>query len=290
MTSEDDETKFRFHHSRVQARSTEKLVQEFKRLSLNPFVTAAKTILDFIGDAEKRFSTMTFNVQSLRSHSLDLKDPVTRKTNILLLTETNMSNDQMYDIPNFNCVVHYKRNDVRSGGVAIYQNNADKAKIITPNMDVLLRNTNDFRFSHTSVGDICSAIENGLEIVMVVVYISINQKMHDIQEFLLRALVEYSKERAQLFKDFGKDYDKLPLILAGDFNVNFQDEKSESLKKFLDDKFNLRMNNDPAQSTTKYHTTIDAVFSRYLENLESQTYISYFSYHRPIISRIEYTD
>ena len=44
------------------------------------------------------------------------------------------------------------------------------------------------------------------------------------------------------------------------------------------------MNNDPQESTTKYGTTIDAVFSRYLENIKFQTYVSYFSYHKPIVS------
>lgn len=82
----------------------------------------------------------------------------------------------------------------------------------------------------------------------------------------------------------------MPLILAGDFNMNFGDEKDErsnKLKKFLFNKFDLQMNNDPAKSTTKFGTTIDAVFSRYLEKMESQTYVSYFSYHKPIICKIE---
>jgi hypothetical protein len=35
---------------------------------------------------------------------------------------------------------------------------------------------------------------------------------------------------------------------------------------------------------TKSRTTIDAIFIRYLPNVQSRTYISYFSYHRPIIS------
>ena len=36
------------------------------------------------------------------------------------------------------------------------------------------------------------------------------------------------------------------------------------------DEFNLRMNNDPEQSTTRYNTTIDAVFSRHLEKFKLQ--------------------
>lgn len=48
------------------------------------------------------------------------------------------------------------------------------------------------------------------------------------------------------------------------------------------------MTNNPTESTTRDDTTIDAVSLRYLEKITSQTYVSYFSYHRPIISMIEY--
>ena len=67
-------------------------------------------------------------------------------------------------------------------------------------------------------------------------------------------------------------------------------EKSKPLLQFLTDEFNLRINNDPAESTTRYNTTIDAVFSRHLHKIESKTYVSYFSYHKPIITTIDYTD
>lgn len=38
-----------------------------------------------------------------------------------------------------------------------------------------------------------------------------------------------------------KNYDKVPLILAGDFNINFQKQKSEILKQFLYNEFGLHM-------------------------------------------------
>ena len=79
----------------------------------------------------------------------------------------------------------------------------------------------------------------------------------------------------------------MPLILAGDFNVNFADESAQPLITFLKDKFQLEMNNDAQQSTTKYGTTLDAVFSRFLYKINSKTFISYFSYHKPIVSFIE---
>jgi len=44
------------------------------------------------------------------------------------------------------------------------------------------------------------------------------------------------------------------------------------------------MNNNPTIPTTRSGTTIDAIFTRYLNNVQSQNYISYFSYHKPIIT------
>ena len=88
-----------------------------------------------------------------------------------------------------------------------------------------------------------------------------------------------------------KNLCNIPLVLAGDFNINFSNEKSKPLLQFLLDEIDLRINNDPAESTTRYNTTIDAVFSRHLHKIESKTYVSsYFSYHKPIITTIDCTD
>lgn len=49
-----------------------------------------------------------------------------------------------------------------------------------------------------------------------------------------------------------------------------------------DKKYNKwkKMNNNPVKSTSKYN-----VFSRYLEKIESRTYVSYFSYYKQCLSR-----
>ena len=44
------------------------------------------------------------------------------------------------------------------------------------------------------------------------------------------------------------------------------------------------MNNDPAISTTKGDTCIDAVFTRHVEYLQTMNFVSYFSYHKPLLS------
>ena len=53
---------------------------------------------------------------------------------------------------------------------------------------------------------------------------------------------------------------------------------------FFYEKFSLQLNNNPNMSTTKYGTTIDAIFTRYLENIETRTYVSYFSYHKALVT------
>jgi len=50
------------------------------------------------------------------------------------------------------------------------------------------------------------------------------------------------------------------------------------------------MSNDRNLSTTRYKTTIDGVFIRYLNKFESKLFVLYFSYHKPIVSVLEIGD
>ena len=43
-------------------------------------------------------------------------------------------------------------------------------------------------------------------------------------------------------------------------------------------------NNDPAISTRRGDTCIDAVFTRHVEHLQTMNFVSYFSYHKPLLS------
>ncbi|KAK0162413.1 hypothetical protein PV327_006192 [Microctonus hyperodae] len=265
----DDETKFRFNHNRVQASSTVSLLQKSKTLSLNTLQTQAQTIIDFISN-KSDISLYTLNVQSLWKHSIDLNDSVIHKSNILLLSETCLGNNEECDVPNFNCITYFKRDSVRSGGVAIYQNKSDTVNVVTPNMELIMNNIRDIHVRSTSIADLCTGecvMENGVTLIMAVIYVSPNKKIIDIQEFIHRSLLEYSKGASRMLSRYKKNLNKLPLILAGDFNINFSDEKSKPLLQFLLDEFDLRINNDPAESTTRYNTTIDAVFSRHLHKI-----------------------
>jgi len=194
-----------------------------------------------------------------------------------------MTRDNPIEIPYFNCIVQFKRDTVPKSGVAIYQNNNNVTNIMTPNIE----DVSDVNIRRSFVGDICACLcklRNGLHIVMVAIYISPNPKLDEVEHFIHRILLEYTEEGSKIL---GTNGNKFPLILAGDFNINFANKKSVRLSTFLSEKLNLKINNDPQESTTKYGTTIDAVLSRYLEDIKSQTYVSYFSYHKPIVSMIK---
>lgn len=232
----------------------------------------------------------------LRAHVADIEiDAVIKKMNVLILSETHMQNEETFDIPNFNFVASFKRPQYPAAGVAIYQNSDDSMhRMCTSHMDVHARFSKVFGATVSDIGDICICrcnSENGQSIIMVAVYISPGKSMRVIQDFLYENLMIYTKEGSELLeKKVGKRFDNLPMILSGDFNINFADDKNLPLIEFLNKEFRLTMSNDRNLSTTRYKTTIDAVFTRYLDRFESKLFISYFSYHKPIISVLEYGD
>ncbi|GFT39009.1 ATP-dependent DNA helicase [Trichonephila clavipes] len=154
-----------------------------------------------------------------------------------VLAETWLDNESDLSIPNFNCIVKYNRPNTRAGGVAVYQNSSDTVNIITPSMDCSVGQSDIYGTIQSSVGDLCLAecvIDNGQKIIIVAVYITPNKKLDDIIEFLHRSLLPYTSRGSALLN---KNYDKIPMILSGDFNVNFALDKSLQLIEFLKDNF-----------------------------------------------------
>lgn len=274
----------RFYHGRRVDPSVSSLQHEFEILSLNTLTTLQGLITDFMNSRNK-LTIYTLNCQSLRKHAADLQDSICRNSNFLLLTETWCPADESVDLCNFHCIAKFKRQNVRAAGVAIYKN-SNTSHVTTLNMDLAVQNATEVHVSQTSIGDMCAShvkLEDGSELIMIVVYISPNNKMDHIISFLHERLFPYSQRGSIIFKT---NKHKLPLILAGDFNVNFARAESMPLMTFLQKEFQLQINNNPRESTTKYGTTIDAVFVRYLDNVSSNTFVTYFSYHRPIITVI----
>ncbi|GFV57670.1 RNase H domain-containing protein [Trichonephila clavipes] len=71
------------------------------------------------------------------------------------LQETWLGNESDIPIPNFNCIVKYKRPNTRAGGVAIYQNSSDAVNIITPSMECSVNQSDIYGTIQSSVVDLC---------------------------------------------------------------------------------------------------------------------------------------
>jgi hypothetical protein len=209
----------------------ESLQEEFKRLSLNTLTTLQTDITNFMTSREG-LTIYILNCQSLNKHALDLNDSISQKSNFLLLSETWLPDDKSFELPNFNCIAHFKRKNVRAAGVAIYQN-SNISHTLATNIDLMVQNATEINASQAPVGHLCASqivMDDGKRFLMVIVYISPNQKINNIIAFLLRRLLPYSHEGSMLLKE---NLDKLPLILAGDFNVDFARENLLPLITFL---------------------------------------------------------
>ena len=128
-------------------------------------------------------------------------------------------------------------------------------------MHILLRYIREIDIGQSSIGDICvvhCVLDDGTNIIMAVVYISPNNTVNSIIKFLYKRLMICGRVGSE---ELGENYHTLPLILAGDFNVNFASEDGQLLVNFLQDKLELQMNNNRNKPTTRHGTTIDAVFS-----------------------------
>ncbi|GFU27330.1 ATP-dependent DNA helicase [Trichonephila clavipes] len=189
-------------------------------------------------------------------------------SNVLVLSESWLKNESEINITNFKCIAKFKRPNTRAGGVGIYHNSNDVVNIVTSSIDFSVFPP-DFHGSLASaVGDLCMVqcqMENGMKILIVALYISPNQKLDNIINFLHHSLLPYTRGGASLLRN---NNDETPMILIGDFNVNFASDKSLKLVEFLKDEWNLSMKNSPQTSTTRSGTTIDGVFTRSLNSVE----------------------
>ncbi|GFS63470.1 ATP-dependent DNA helicase [Trichonephila clavipes] len=133
-------------------------------------------------------------------------------SNVLVLSETWLNNESEINITNFKCISKFKRPNTRAGGVGIYHNSNDVVNIVTSSIDFSVFSP-DFHGSLASaVGDLCMAqcqMENGMKILIVALYISPNQKLDDIINFLHHSLLPYTRGGASLLLN---NNDEIPMI------------------------------------------------------------------------------
>ena len=150
-------------------------------LRQNHNATIVDVIADFISK-RKGLLLYLFNCQSLRSHFNDLNDQVTQRANILVLSETWLENDQEQRA-NLNCIVKYKPQNVRGGRVAIYHKLKDRSNVVTPHMDINIREVASLSVNVSPVGELCAAeccSENGRTILIIAIYIRVNQTITSV--------------------------------------------------------------------------------------------------------------
>lgn len=137
------------------------------------------------------------------------------------------------------------------------------------------------------IEDICEAemTIHGERIRLVATYLSNGTSTSDKKKFFKHYLLPYSIKLKGFFMfiDELKLYD-IPIVLCGDFNVDFWSEEGQRLRQFMRECFGCELSNSIDVSTTRDMTCIDGVLTRNVTDVQTRAYISYFSNHRPLIS------
>jgi hypothetical protein len=113
---------------------------------------------------------------------------------------------------------------------------------------------------------------NGEKVLIVTLYLFNNTLIDDCKRFVLvhlgtlapKYLEEYSIVREECLNT-------IPIILAEYFNIELKKKENETFVFNMEETFDLK-------------SCIDMVFARNVDNLKCANYITYFSYHRPILS------
>ncbi|GFU56552.1 ATP-dependent DNA helicase [Trichonephila clavipes] len=113
-----------------------------------------------------------------------------------------------------------------------------------------------------------------------------NLRVHnvtDIVDYIRGTSLAYTEGSSKLL---GKQYHVLPLVLGGDFNIDFDKDKGLILLQFLKSELNLDFVSGKALGTSRYGTTINAMFSRFLNHVSTDVHVSYLSYLKPLVTII----
>jgi hypothetical protein len=193
-----------------------------------------------------------------------------------------MDKDDVVDLENYELVHVKKREPGRTaGGVAIYRHIDCLTNAVAipdvPNIEKIIK-------VDSGVGDICLvSVSRGKRQICVLgsAYIHPNVAFSTVTSLFFSALARYGDWILQFIPELDVELD-VPIVLLGDFNIDVKDHTEYS--EFLEKYYNLR--HHPFESpTTLGCTRIDHAFLRNI-NTECMAYISYFSYHRPLLHKI----
>jgi endonuclease/exonuclease/phosphatase family metal-dependent hydrolase len=131
---------------------------------------------------------------------------------------------------------------------------------------------------------------NGEKVLSVTLYLSNNTPIDDCKRFVLSHLGTFAPEFSEEYSIVPEEgLNTIPIILAGDFNIELKKKENETFVTDMEETFGLKLMPNPQCSTTRSKSCTDMVFARNVDNLKCANYITYFSYHRPIFSRTNST-
>jgi hypothetical protein len=128
-----------------------------------------------------------------------------------------------------------------------------------------------------SCGDVCAAEcpVNGQKVLVVTVHVSPNTPWDDWKSLTFSNLARYSQKVCKMLVFLTRrGCEDMPILLAGDFNVNMKDNYNAELVEFMKDTFELDVLSDLSQGTTRSNSCIDMVFGRNVDNLPYMNYVS----------------
>ena len=212
---------------------------------------------------ENIIQIVSHNIQSIRKHiTTVVADNVYINSHILAFQESWAVSNESYNIPDFEEI---SRNALSGRPRAFGTINFCKSS-----MDSLI--SDRIEIEH---GDAKNHVElSGYRIDNRITIINVYNNPASNLDILKQAFSE--------IEDFiGTQED---VLVMGDFN--HQLEVGNQLEKFMERQFDMRLIS-PRTSTTNAGTTIDGVFGK-LKNFDVECfiYVSYCSYHKPIVIRI----
>lgn len=275
LTDSSGEHKF-YHAKQCNTPRMVDLRTEQQRLNNHQLVTHSDILEEFLDSTDHSSSLISFNVESLNAHHLDVStDFLLTKVDFLALSETWLNNCSNVGIEGYHCIAEFKRANVRAGGVAIFQKNSSSSTAMSHNLEQLSEEHDPILLEADSFGDICATevSENGIQTLFVVVYISPSATYKQKISFLIRNLFWYAKQ-------------DIRIVVSGDFNIDILKPENLKFVDFMKEYLKLDLLSDPLQTTTFGRTCLDLVFGRNVLT-QSRRYVSYFSYHRPILTLVD---
>ncbi|GFW35158.1 uncharacterized protein TNCV_5067231 [Trichonephila clavipes] len=314
----NDKDGFKFYHGRGSTAATVKDIRvEYDRmanhhlptLSMQARVFCKRDVLaerneDQGGYLHRRRQLIlivsAYNTQSLAAHAGDIESyNILLNSDYMIISETWMNCANTVRINGFelrasnntalehriHCPSTSSELAVRvsaAGGSAIYRNlqSSTNCSEIIVNANKSCRNS---VLRKHNVGDICLMdvkVEDLTLFILGAVFIHPKASVEAVKLCLYQSLLPYSANLTKLILNSQPDLET-PIVLCGDFNCDPQ--QNSYLVEFMRNEFGL--NYVPTSPTTLGNTTIDCTFTRNI-NVDIMPYVSYFTYHRPMLNKI----